>query len=164
MTEKISSIEKKENFPEAETMTGDQLFELIYKGDSLPQDSRFLSLDKGGVFKYFVIQNLINIHKKRENFFYPIIKVDDKIVAICELEKSPYEENLLWITGVSVDPAYQDKRYASMVLEETFRFAKETGVALLGSQYSEKGLIKLKSVCHRLADKYGVEFRESDRQ
>ena len=164
MIEKISPIEKKENLPKAETMTGDQLLNLIYKGDPLPQDSRFLSPDEGGVFKYFIIQNLINIHKKRENFFYPVIKADDKIVAICELEKSPYEENLFWITGVSVDPAYQDKRYASMVLEETFRFAKEIGVVLLGSQYSEKGFIKLKSVCHRLADKYGVEFRESNQQ
>ena len=162
--EKISPIEKKENLPKAETMTGDKLFELIYKGDSLPRDSRFLPPDKGGVFMYFIIGNLINIYKKRENFFYPVIKVDDKIVVICELEKSPYEENLFWITGVSVDPAYQGKRYASMVLEETFRFAKERDVALLGSQYSEKGLIKLKSICHRLADKYGVEFRESDHQ
>ena len=31
MTEKISPIEQKENLPEAETMTGDQLFGLIYK-------------------------------------------------------------------------------------------------------------------------------------
>ena len=162
--EKISPIEKKENLSGAETMTGDQLFGVIYKGDSLPQDSRFLSPDKGGVFKYFDIQKLISIHKKRENLFYPVIKIDDKIIAICELEKSPYEENLFWITGVSVDPAYQGNRYASMVLEETFRFAKEREVALLGSQYSEKGFIRLKSVCHRLADKYGVEFRESDHQ
>ena len=163
MVEQISPIEKKENLPKAETLTGDQLFDLIYQGASLPQDHRFLSPDEGGVFKYFLIEKLINIHKKRENFFYPVIKVGDKIIAICELEKSPYEENLFWITGVSVDPAYQSKRYASRVLEETFRFAKEINVALLGSQYSKEGLVKLKSVCHRLADKYGVEFRESDR-
>lgn len=51
-----------------------------------------------------------------------------------------------------------------MVLEETFRFAEEKGVALLGSRYSEEGSAKLKSVCDRLADKYGVEFRESEHQ
>lgn len=160
-----NKFEQKENLIKADTMTGQELLDLIYQGQSLPQDSRFLDPKKGGVFKYFNLShNLINFNRKLENLFYPIVKIDNKVVALCELQKSPYEENLYWIEGVSVDPAYQGKHYASMVLEETLRFAKEKGVALLGSQYSEEGLAKLKSVCHRLADKYGVEFRESEHQ
>ncbi len=147
---------------EAATLTGQELFDLIYQGESEPQDSRFIRFDEGGVFKYFNLShNLINFNRKREDLFYSVVKVDNKIVAICELQKSPYEGSLYWIEGVSVDPAYQGKHYASMALEETFRFAKEKSVALLGSRYSEEGLAKLKSVCHRLAEQYGVEFRES---
>lgn len=159
-----SGFEQKENLPQAETLSGQELFDLIYQGDSLPQDDRFLPTDKGGAFKYFRIENLISIHKDRANFFYPVVKIDNKIVALCELEKSPYEENLYWITGVSVDPVHQGKHYGSMVLEEVFRFAKERGVALLGSQYSEEGSKKLKSVLHKLADKYAVKFKESENQ
>ncbi len=57
MTEKLSSksVEKKENLPKAETITGQELFDLIYKGESEPQDDRFLNSKEGGVFKYFNI-------------------------------------------------------------------------------------------------------------
>jgi len=162
MTEKsgFKNQEQKEQIIDAKTLTGQELFDLIYSNESEPQDDRFLGSDDGGVFKYFRIENLINIHKKRENFFYPVIRVDDKIVALCEMEKSPYEENLYWITGVSTDPAYQGKGYASHVLEETFRFARERGFDLEASTYTDEGSQKLKSVCRKLAIQYGVEFRE----
>lgn len=163
MTEKVLS--KKEKEPTEKILTGQEFFDLIYRGDSLPQDNRFIPFDEGGVFKYFLLSNnLINIHIKREDLFYPTVWVDNKIVALAELKKSPHEENLYWIEGVSVDPAYQGKGYASMVLEEVFRLAKNRGVGLLASRYSDEGLTKLKSVCHKLADKYEIEFRESSQQ
>jgi hypothetical protein len=102
-----STFERKKKSSEVKTITGRELRDLIYQGSSEPQDKRFLNYKKGGVFKYFNIQNLINIHKKLENLSYPVVKINGVIVAIAELEKSPYEENLYWIAGVSVDPLYQ---------------------------------------------------------
>lgn len=157
------SFETKEAV-KAETLTGQALFDLIYNGESEPQDSRFLDQNEGGVFKYFNINDLINIHQKREDLFYPVIKVDGKIVSICSLQKSPYEENLYWITEVSTDPFYQGKGYASHVLEETFRFAGEKGFDLEASTYSDEGSQKLKSVCRKLAVQYSVDFREQPKE
>ncbi len=155
------NFERQEAILESAVLSGQDLFELIYQGDSLPKDSRFLRFEDGGVFKYFNIENLINPHRDRGNFYYPVVKVDSKIVALCELEKSPYEENTYWMTGVSVDKDYQGNGYASLVLEGAFKFAKERGVGLVGSRYSDEGSQKLKAVLSRLSDEYGVIFKES---
>lgn len=156
-----AKIEQHES-PKSMVMTRQELTDLIYKGRGEPQDPRFFPADKGGVFKYFSIENLINIFLKDTDLVYPVVKVGDKIVAICDLQKDHYKENFWDITGVSVDQLFQGNGYATLVLEETFKFAKERGVGLLLSRYSPDGLLKLKSVCQRLSEKYGVEIREAE--
>lgn len=40
-----NNFEQKESIVEAKTITGQELFDLIYQRESLPQDPRFLSPD-----------------------------------------------------------------------------------------------------------------------
>lgn len=138
-----------------EILAGNELIRLIYKGESLPQDKRFLDFKEGGAFKYFLITDLI---KNPKNRFYPILKERDKIVGLSELEISPYEENVFWLKFLSVDPQYQDRGYASKLAEEIFRFVKENGATLEGSIYSKEGLLKLRPLFKKLANKFDVKF------
>ena len=162
-----NKFEQKEAVLEVRTLTAQELKDLIYNKEEHDIDPRFRNPDRGGVFHYFDPRhNLFNSYREHQNIFYPVVFVDGKIVAIAEIQKSPRkgEENIYWIEGVSVDPEYQDSGYGSMVLEETFKFIQEKNGEILASYYSKDGLNKLKSVCHRLAEKYDVKFRESDHQ
>lgn len=174
---KIENQKKFENLPEkereevvdegfaekekisAETISANALKNIIYKGESLPQDNRFLSFKEGGVFKYFEIDDLFN---NKENKFYSLIKESQKIVGLSELEKNPYEENVMWIKFISIDPEYQEKGYASKLAEEIFRFAKENGISLETSSYSPEGHQKLKKIFKRLSEKYSVNFIDKE--
>jgi hypothetical protein len=83
-------LENKENeLISTETLKTDELINLIYKGDFLPQDDRFLRVEDGGVFKYF---NIRDLDLNRNEKFYPIVKIGEKIVGLSELLKDSYNE------------------------------------------------------------------------
>ncbi|MFA6251128.1 MAG: GNAT family N-acetyltransferase [Candidatus Paceibacterota bacterium] len=147
------SFEKKESLSiTTQTLNASELIDLIYKGNNLPQDNRFLPTEEGGVFGYF---NLM--HAGRDNKF-PVVKEGDKIVGLSELEKSPYSDKTFWIQFLSIDPKYQNKGYASKLGEEIFRFAKQEGYSLETSSYTEIGYEKLKGLFNKLAEEYSVNF------
>lgn len=165
----------------------EELKELIYKGSTVPQDSRFFPYEYGGkyykyvdgkyenrdedddtekiitndevaVFKYLDLNHLSN---REYETIYPVVEAEDKIVGISELQKSPYEENVYWITFISVDPKYQGKGFASKLVEEIFKFAKENNVSLRNSRYTEQGDQKLRNKIHEYSEKYNVKLKES---
>ena len=139
-----------------EVLSKGDLRELIYKGESSPQDKRFLPVDRGGVFKYFSLEEMINIFKKTE-LFYPVARLGTEVVGIAGLEVDPYKEKNIWIKFVSVDPKYQGMGYASQLIEQIFSFAKEMGYSVETSYYTEQGN-KLKTKVHEMAQKHGVEL------
>lgn len=149
-------LENKENLPGiTETISAEDLYKLIWKGEHLPQDNRFLPIEKGGVFRYFDPRDVLeNIERK----YYSLIKVGDKVIGLSELEKAPETENTIWLKFLSIDKDYQGQGYASKLAEEIFIFTKKEGFILEGSSYSDEGYEKLKSVLNRLANKYSVEF------
>lgn len=136
------------------------LAEIIYQGEHLPKDKRFLRLEQGGVFRYFHINELFD---KTSEKFYPYIKESSEIVALCELEKDPSDEMNFWIKFISVDPKFQGKGYATKLIETIMEFAKEKGVKLEASMYSEIGNERLKSVLHREADKLGIQVKDREK-
>lgn len=136
--------------------------EIIYKGESLPQDNRFLPIEKGGVFKYFNIKDLISIHNEKK--FYPLIELNNEVVALSELEESLNEQKSFWIKFVSVDPKYQGLGYASKLAEEIVRFTKEKGFSLESSSRSEEGYKKLKPLFNKLTEKYFVHYIDTDKK
>ncbi|MEI6352366.1 MAG: GNAT family N-acetyltransferase [Candidatus Nomurabacteria bacterium] len=147
-----SKLEQKEKLPiSIETLKTDSLIDLIYKGNKLPEDNRFLTTEEGGVFKYFELKDIQN-HK--EDRFFSIIKVDEKIVGLSELLKDPFNNRNLWIQFLSIDPKEQGKGYASKLAKEIFDFAKEKGYSLEASRYTEQGMLKMRSVFEKLSGEY----------
>lgn len=142
---------------EATILSVNELVDRIYKGDSLPQDKRFLSVEKGGVFEYFNLEDLTGLAHHSEMFF-PIIMIDDTIVGLAELEQDPNDQNNFWIKFVSVDPQFQNRGYATQLIKKIFEFAKERGCSLEPSFYSDEGNVKLKKVLERTQRETGVKF------
>ena len=154
-----NKFEKREEISsKTETIRSDVLENLIYKGTGEPQDRRFLSTEEGGVFKYFDPRDMTDPLGNHENKFFSLIKIDDKIIGLSELEKNPYQENSFWIKFLSIDPEYQGKGYASKLAEEVFRFAKQKGFSVETSSYTDEGYKKLKDLFNKLANKYSVKF------
>ena len=157
--EKIK-IEQNESPIESKIISPQELIDIIYKGKSIPQDDRFLPIDRGGVFKYFDPRDLF---ENVENKVYSVIKNDKEITALGELEKNPYSQDTYWVKFLSVDPVYQGNGYASILAEEIFKFAKKNNISLENSTYTVEGQEKLKAVFKRLAEKFAVNFIDSDK-
>lgn len=120
----------------ASTLSGTELFERVYKKQSLPQDSRFKRKEDGGVFTYFQLDKLL---RRKENLLYSVVSEGDLIVGLAELEKSPDENHLYWMTFLSVDPKFQGRGYSARLIEEMFRFAEANGMNLEISRFTEQG-------------------------
>lgn len=156
------AIENKEGFPTTRTMSSEELVDYIYKGESSPQDNRFLPTEDGGVFRYFDLEEIVGYFGKQKEKYFPVVEVDNKIVALSQLQKSPYAENTFWVSFVSVDPIFQGKKYASKLVKEIFRFAKEKQISLEASSYSEIGWQKLKRLFVEESEKTGVPWHDDE--
>lgn len=154
-----NTFENKEQLKvETKILSTDELLEIIYKGTSLLQDTRFLPLEEGGVFKYFYPRDVTVISRFPSKKLFPIAYEAGKVVGLSELEQDPKNTQNFWIKFVSVDPVYQGKGYASKLLRQIFQFAKDNGYTLEPSYYSEQGLEKLKSVIEKLSTETGVNI------
>jgi len=164
MRNELPSFEKHEE-PEliTKTLTSSELVDFIYKGEALPQDERFISQDKGGVFKYFDLSEITNPLSRGERFF-PLIELEGEVIGLAELEKKPEDSKTFWIKFLSIDSEYQNKGYASKLAEEIFRFAQKEDISLETSSYSEIGYQKLKSLFKRLAEEMSVNFIDTERK
>ncbi len=156
-----SGLEGKELNIQTKIFSAKELIDHIYKGDSLPQDSRFLPTEEGGVFRYFHPGEIIESSRSPEKF-YPVIEINNEIVGLAELQKNPYEENTYWVKFMAVDPLYQGNRYASQLVEKIFEFAKEKQATLEASSYSEEGWSKLKPVFSKISKETNVIWVDKD--
>lgn len=154
-------IERQEEKIESKTIKARELLDLIYQGKNSPQDNRFLTTSHGGVFKYFDPRDL---QENVDDKFYSFTKNNKEVVALAELEKNPDDSMIYWIKFLSVDPKYQGNGYASILVEEIFKFAKERGITLEASAYTDDGQEKLKAVINRLAEKFSVKFIDNERK
>lgn len=150
-----------EQIANVETISGQGLYDVIYQGTGMVQDTRFLPVEQGGVFKDLDLRELTN---NKLTTFYPNIQVSGKIVALVQLEKDPGNENTFWKSFVNVDPEFQERGYATKVLEETFRFAKEKNMHLVNSSYNAEGELKLQKKNLEFAEKYQVPFIDGKRR
>ena len=140
-------------------LSSQELENLIYRGEGTVQDYRFMPDDEGGVFRYFLLENVTgNIFDKDSEYIFPVILEGNKIVGISELQRNPDNPRIFWVKFISIDPEYQGQGYASKLAEEIFRFAKQNGYTLEGSSYNEEGYKKLKPVLNRLAVQYSINF------
>ena len=143
---------------ETKVLSRDDLVDYIYKGQSLPQDTRFLDIKNGGVFKYFHLEDIIGINSySKEQKLFPLIENEGIIVGLAELEQDPNDSSNFWIKFISVDPQFQGNGYASALIRKIFDFAKENNYSLKPSFYSEEGEKKLKEVMEKIERETGVK-------
>jgi len=164
MEENLINI-KLEKEPElkASVISKEELIDRIYKGESLPQDKRFLSVEKGGVFEYFDLDNLTN--PLTSDLSYVIGEEEGKIVGLAELQRSIDNEKKIWMKFLSVDPIFQKKGYASKIAGEIMRYVKDNNLTLEMSSYSsEEGWEKLRPLFKRLSEEYGVNMIDEERK
>lgn len=144
--EKPNFLQKEQIEPKFEIFKIEDLIKEVYQESNIPT-KRFSRVEEGGVFKYFDINDIPSIYsKEKDERIYPLIKINDIIVALSELEKDPYKENNWWIKFLSVDPKYQNKGYARKLLDEMFNYAKNNNLSLENSIYSKEGEKKLKHI------------------
>ena len=143
-----------ESAPLVKVITDTELTQRIYDKKTLSIDKRFLPFSEGGVFKYFETESMSRPEKE---IVYPIVEIAGEIVGLAKLARDPYKENNFWIKFVSVDKNYSNSGYASKLIEKIFQFAKENGYSLEPSVYSKEGLEKLKNVILRFAKETGVK-------
>lgn len=154
----FNNLESKENIsPNVEIVSEKELVSEIYKGESSPQDKRFLHTKHGGVFKYFHLEEIVGINSYGSTEkLYPKVTIGNEIAGLAELEQDPNNNTNYWIKFVSVDPKFQGRGYASLLIKKIFEFAKENNYSLEPSFYSEEGELKLKKVMDKAIKESGV--------
>ena len=154
--------EKEKNLITTKILTAEELQDIVYQGHFLPKDKRFLDIEDGGVFEYFTPR----IFGKRnfKNCVFPVVKKGDLIVGLAQIERPPLEEqeNVVWVKFISIDPRYQNKGYASKLLDSIFRYARDNSLVLEISAYSPSGWEKLRKKNKKLAKKYGVKIIDKE--
>lgn len=155
-----NQIEK--NKPTVGVFTKQELVDYIYEGESLPKNKRFLRTEDGGVFKYFDLELAIGFSLKDIEKVFPYIKVRNEIVGISQLHQSEKGSKNYWISFISIDPTFQEKGYATKLIEEIMKYAKSRDITLETSSYKEIGFERLHKVLHREAEKYGVVLHDEE--
>ena len=138
--------------------TGNEFYKYIStNGPNGEFDPRYMLKNDGGnkAFKYYMYDDYKH---EPENVYFLGLMVDDKLVALAHLRKSPYIENTYWLSYLCVDPLYEGKGYASILAENMFQWFKEKNLQFESSSYTEQGFIKLKPLFNKLALKYSVPF------
>ena len=97
------------------------------------------------------------------DIYFHVAMVDDMVVGIAKVWKGnvmkfPFHS----ISMIKVAPEYSGKGYASMLVDEMFRFAKERGFTLGVHDYTKDGWQKMKPLFNEKARQYGVEFIDTD--
>jgi GNAT superfamily N-acetyltransferase len=115
--------------------------------------------------KYFHISDF-DYYEKRAVFF--IAKTEELIIGIAKIHPSHDDVQIKgsapWvaISYLSVDEEYRGHGVASSLNEAIFQYAAENKLKLSSSSYSESGAKHLKPMNYRLAEKYGVDFKDKD--
>lgn len=143
--------------PMASTLSKQEMLDVCV--DHARKDSkRFHELDHGGAFRYFFPEQLYGAHE----LYFPVVMINNEIVGMAQLNKSPYRENTAWISFISMDPKYQGMGHASVLVDELFHFASQKGWDIEGSSRSEMGQQRLSHLIDRCSRKYGVKYIPSD--
>ncbi len=145
----MKNFEQKEHLGiSTHQITSKELEDIIYKGERIPQDNRFSPPEKGGVFHYFDPRDLFEFPESKS---YVVIKEGPVIVGLAGLEKDPSKKTNTWIKFISVDPAYQNKGYGTMLISKICEVAKQEKHSLQTSFYSDEGEERLKKNLHNIA-------------
>lgn len=110
---------------------------------------KYYSKKKFGNIKYFSTSWMYN---DKKDFF--VFIDNDTIYGMIEMQQSPYEDNVIWISFVSIDPKYRNKGIATLLIEQGILLCKKRKKDLLLSSYTEMGSKYLQTTITKLQKKY----------
>ncbi len=139
-----------------EILTAKELEDIIYKGESLPQDSRFLPTKDGGVFRFFEPKDCLDNQDGKK---FPIIKENDLIVGLAELEQSYFQDNVIIVKNVAVDQNFRSNGYGIKLIDKIFQYAQDNDLMLQLSSYVDKNKDeeshnRIKHITEKMMKKY----------
>ncbi len=130
------SREKNEQGGQFELLKPNQLRDIIYQDKNWPVDNRFFSTEEGGVFRFFSPR--VFTRRDLNEYKFPVIKEDSLIVALGVLEKSPYNENIIWVKSVAVDKKFRGKGYGKKIVDGIFQYAQDNNFILQLSSFTDE--------------------------
>lgn len=94
---------------------------------------------------------------------FPVVMVGDIVVGIAKIWKGTMKKYPFHaISMIAIAPEYQGKGYATMLVDEMFRFAKEKNLTLGVYDYTKDGWTKLKALFNEKAKQHGVRFIDTE--
>lgn len=167
----ITTLNKFKLYLESNTISNfkifdaDQFYKYLWRTGEF--DIRFKNKMDGGNkrFKYMQLSDDMRkdydhpdtINNLRQVYFFGL-EVNDIIVALAHIRRSPRLEKTYWLSYLCVDPEFEGNGYASQLSEYIFKWFKEHNLQFESSSYTEDGFIKLKPLFNKLANKYSVPF------
>jgi hypothetical protein len=97
-----------------------------------------------------------------DNVYFFVLYIDDKMVGLAHIRKSPYIENTYWLSYLSILNNFENMGYASKLSDYIFRWFSENDYQFETSSYSETGFLKLKPLFNKLSKKYDVKFLDKE--
>lgn len=92
------------------------------------------------------------------------LSLGSRIIGVGGLEVNPHDDEMFWVTGVSVEEKHQGKGYARMIIEAIYAYAVEQGKVVSPSAFSTLGQ-RLKPIFARMNEQFpaansGEAFRD----
>ncbi len=92
------------------------------------------------------------------------LSLGSRIIAIGGLQINPHDNEMFWVTHVSVEDKHRGKGYARMIIEAIYAYAVEQGKVVSPSAFSNLGQ-RLKPIFARMNEQFpaacsGEAFRD----
>lgn len=134
--------------------------------DPITFESKSVSLEVGDIKYYDGIPYTLS--KQKMEYYYILATVEaprkeyedrmiDKIVGMIQLQKSPHEENVLWLNFISVDPEYKNKGIGKQLSQNMCKFLSDKPWSLERSRPSDDGVKYIKSIIDDFLEKYKIK-------
>lgn len=145
----------------AETLKGKDFLKQIRTKDGEP-DPRFLPIDydERGAFHFSPLDPLSDA--KDEGIYYSLLKRDDRIIGIAQMQDSPHKKDVLWFKSISIDKDLKGQGYSEQLLREIFRFAKSKNARLWISRPTKEGKERVRYKLRGLSQEFGVQIFNSN--
>jgi GNAT superfamily N-acetyltransferase len=85
-----------------------------------------------------------------------------KPVGVLELQWSPYEEDVVWLQYITVDPLWQRRGIAQQLARNMAGALKGKGCRLHRSRPSDEGLKHIKSFIDKTLDAAGIHWTQTE--
>lgn len=157
----FDSILKENVFTGFKILNNKEITQFLYGGSSLPKNKKlYFNQDR---FHYFAGDTDKGGRWGAMEYMWFTWWLKGKIVAVAKIGQYPDDgENGASLNYLDVDSKYHRQGIAAKLTEKIFEFFKKKKWIFRTSFYSDKGLLALKPLFNKLAEKYKVDFIDRD--